>query len=279
MNAIIRQFATLDIPSRHDYIWNPSDEFAGIKSAWPTDKVKVWDQGSTPACTFFSIYQLINGYNLLEDDIHEWERPQIDPIVPWNLFCTERKNFTSWYSIQWAAQKAKVAGKIEWWSTIPSTLLLDEQIKRMKKALDMTYFISTGSSNGDWTKTKKTKVYTLRTDGKFVGHGWSIVDYDDSKSSFIALNSRGPLRANKGYFYVPFNLVGSIYSKLVIVDKDDSWYFQKLKDRSKAMELVRDLKAMYSVLPVVQQLAAAAMADYLRATYAFTDADLLTDVD
>jgi hypothetical protein len=38
-----------------------------------------------------------------------------------------------------------------------------------------------------------------------------------------------------------------IYSKLVIIDKDDSGYFERIKNKSKAMEGVRALKKIYEL--------------------------------
>jgi hypothetical protein len=142
----------------------------------------------------------------------------------------------------------------------------------MKRALDMWYFMNTGSSNGDRTKTKLERKYIVRTDGRFVWHAFSIIDYDDKW--FIAINSWWPLWCDKGYFHVPFDVVDKIYSCLVIIDFDDSGYFARLKDRSKAMDLVRSLKSMYESLPAQRQEITHNYADYLRTYYGFTDNDL-----
>lgn len=263
-----------DVPSKQDYIRNPSEEdwLEWIRSKRPTEKLKVQDQWQTPACTFYSAYHVINAYNILEDERQGQERPQIDPAIPRAEFCRWRWYSNSGYSIQWAANKAKKAGKIKWWATIPQYEPIESKIAKMKKALDMGYFINTGSSNGDWTKTKLERKYIVRTDGRFVWHARSIVDYDDEW--FIALNSWWPYWCDKWYFHVPFDVVDKIYSALVIIDADDSWYFEKLKGKSKAMNLVRSLKSMYEFLPAKRQEISHNMADYLRTFYWFTDEEL-----
>lgn len=242
---IITPNACFDNPTVQDYIWNPPEELNGINSKRPKDKVIVQDQKKTPACTFYSEYHVVNWYNLLEDERQGIDRPQIDPLVPRNKFCAERGYYNKWYDIQWAATKAKQAGVIEWWATIDKKLSNDVQVAKMKQALDMWYFMNCWSSNGDWWKTGKTGVYTLRTDDKFVGHAWSIVDYDETKKSFLCINSRGIRGKEKWYFWLPFNLVDKVYSKLVIIDKSDDWYFQKLKSKSKAITLIRDARSLY----------------------------------
>ena len=144
----------------------------------------------------------------------------------------------------------------------------------MKKALDSWYLMNTGSSNGDRQTTGITGMYTLRTDWKFVWHAWSIIDYDDRW--FIAINSRGKRGKELWYFHVPFNLVDKLYSKLVIMDSDDSRYFEKIKERSQALEAVRQLKKTYalSLLSQSGKDMCGKIATELRNTYGFTDKDL-----
>lgn len=271
---IIIPNACFDNPTKQDYIWNPPEELNGINSKRPKDKVTVQDQKQTPACTFYSAYHVINGYNILEDERQGVNRPQIDPLIPRNIFCKERGYSNKGYDIQWAAQKAKDAGKIQGWGSIPASLPNQDQVDRMKRTLDAGYFMNCWSSNGDWHTTGVTGVYTLRTDGKFVGHAWSIIDYDNSKG-FLCINSRWIWGQEKGYFWLPFNLVDKVYSKLAIIDKDDSWYFAKLKERSQAMDAVRALKKTYALtIPQADKDMCAKLATELRTIYGFTDKDL-----
>jgi len=269
-----RNFNCFDNPTSTDYKFEENDELAGINSKRPKEKVQVQDQERTPACTFYSAYHVINGYNLLEDERQGVDRPQIDPLIPWNAFCKARGYYDKGYTIQWAATEAKKAGKIIWWTSIGNELTNDVQVEKMKKALDMWYFLNTGSGNGDRQTTGSTWTYTLRTDGQFVGHAWSIVDYDSK--GFIAINSWGIRGKEQGYFHVPFNLVDKIYSKLCIIDKDDSLYFERIKEKSQAMETVRQLKKTYSLSLLSQSSRdmCGKIATELRNTYWFTDKDL-----
>ena len=267
-------FNCFDNPTQSDYKFEWEDMLSGINSKRPKDKIKVQDQKQTPACTFYSAYHVINGYNLLEDERQGIDRPQIDPLVPRNEFCKYRGNYTMWYSIQWAATEAKKAGKIIGRLSIGNELSNDVQVEKMKKALDSWYFMNTGSSNGDRQTTGSTGTYTLRTDTKFVWHARSIIDYDTKW--FIAINSRGIRWKELWYFHVPFNLVDKLYSKLVIMDTDDSWYFQRIKERSQAMDAVRQLKKIYalSLLSSSSKDMCGKIATELRNIYGFTDKDL-----
>ena len=247
MDETKRIFNCFDNPTQSDYVFEWEDELAGINSKRPKEKVKVQDQWQTPACTFYSAYHVINGYNILEDERQGIDRPQIDPINPRNEFCKARWYYDRGYTIQWAATEAKKAGKITGWTTILTSTEKNKQIEQMKKALDMWYFINTGSANWDRAKTKKTGIYTLRKDNKFVWHAWSIVDYDESKKCFIAINSRGLRGKEKWYFYVPYDLVDKIYSKLVIIDKSDNDFFLKIKSKAKAIEIIRNARKLYEI--------------------------------
>jgi hypothetical protein len=61
----------LDNPTKQDYQREPEEEVLnGINSKRPKEKVIVQDQKATPACTYYSAYHVINGYNILEDELH-----------------------------------------------------------------------------------------------------------------------------------------------------------------------------------------------------------------
>lgn len=268
-------FNCFDNPIKTDYKFEIKEELCWIRSKRPKDKVIVQNQEDTPACTFYSEYHTINWYNILEDERNWISRQQINPREPRNKFCKARWYYDRWYNIQWAATEAKKEWMIVWWSTISNDIQKNEQIEKMKKALDMWFFINTGSANWDRSIIKKTWIYTTRKDNVFVWHAWSIVDYNETKKCFIAINSRGIRWKEKWYFYVPYDLVDKIYSKLVIIDKDDSWYFEKIKNKSKAMEWVRQLKKIYELdIPQLNKDMCWKIATELRNTYLFTDKDL-----
>lgn len=238
-----------DEPSNRDYKFEEYEQFInndeygkGINSMRP-DNVKVWNQGNTPACTCYSMGHVSNWENLLED-IKLWtKRDQKDPSVLWNRFCAMRNNYSTGTSIQIMADFYRKQWEIEWYVTINNS---DKDIvAKMKKSLDGWYFLSTGSSNGDWSAIKKTWIYTIRADGKYVGHAWCIVDYGDG--FFWAVNSYGDKRwPYNGMFKVPFDMVTKIYNKLCIIDKDDSGAFTNLKLYKKAQEMVSLAKELYN---------------------------------
>jgi hypothetical protein len=64
-------------------------------------------------------------------------------------------------------------------------------------------------------------------------------------------------------------LVDKVYSKLVIIDKDDSGVFKKIKEKAQAMEAVRSLKKTYalSLLSQVSRDMCSKIATDLRNTY------------
>lgn len=239
-----------DLPSKLDYKFSTLEEvYNGENSKRPTDKLIVQNQGTSKGCTMYSATHIVNANNIIED-ISLWEnRPQVDPMIRWELFCKER-----WYSnqgsnIQTMAQRNKQKWYIAGWVTCDKSG--DELVKQMKKALDMWYFISTGSSNGDWTKTKKTGIYTIRTDNKFVWHARAIVDYKDDY--FIAINSYGKRWKYNGYFRVPFTMVDKIYSKLCIIDANDKNLFVTVAEKEKAKQIITLAKELHKIGTLEQQ--------------------------
>jgi len=237
-----------DIPSNKDYTFDEfftntnENELKWINSKRP-ENVKIWNQGNTPACTCYSATHIFNGNNILEDSVDWTSREQQDPIVFWNKFCTDRNNFNSGTSIQTMANWFKNNKYIQWYVTI--WVKEKDKIAKMKKALDGWFFLSTGSSFGDWSKIKQTGIYSEREDRKFVWHAWAIVDYWDG--FFRGVNSYGDKRGKyNGMFKVPFDMVDKIYSCLVFIDKDDTWTLNELKTKKKVEELLTIAKQLYN---------------------------------
>lgn len=244
------QFRAIDEPSVKDYLF---DDFENIKHSdpeyaegsdktRPKDTFQVQNQWNTPACTGFSQGHIYNGNNIIEDK-KIWEsRPQVNPAIFWDQFCELRWENKTGTSIQTMAQFFKKKWLIEWYVTIHNRAT--DLVGKMRKAIDNGNFLCTGSSNGDWAETKKTGIYTLRKNNKFGWHAWCIVSYEDN--FFWAINSWWDKRGPHGwYFKVPNELVTKLYSKLAIIDKDDSIYFQMLKDRVKVAEMKQLAKDLY----------------------------------
>ena len=239
----------VDQPSQRDYTFseylsfkNNDNETANWEFGIRPSQTKIWNQGNTAACTCYSLTHIYNWENILEDETIWVSREQQDPMVLWKRFCAWRNNYVSWYDIQGMALWFKKQLLIEWFVTIPKWT---KQIEQMKQALDMWKFISTGSAYWDWANIKKTGIYSVRTDGMFVGHAWAIVDYWDGY--FRAVNSYWEdWWPYNGKFKVPFELVSTIYSTLVIIDKDDSGAFAYLQDYKKAQEMLSIAKDLYN---------------------------------
>ena len=241
----------IDEPTIKDYqfqqledIKHEDPEYAeGGGKQRPKDKLIVQSQGSTPWCTCYSNGHIANALNILED-AELWENgPQVNPVIRWDEFCKLRNNYKTWTSIQAMAQFFKNKQIIEGYVTIANS----EQniVAKMKKSIDNWNFMCSGSSDTDRWQTAKTGIYTQRTDGKFVGHWRCYVDY--WPDYFWALTSRWPKRGIYwGYFKVPFEMVDKTYSKLCMIDKNDSFYFQRLKDRAKVAEMVAIAKELYT---------------------------------
>lgn len=238
-----------DEPTNKDYLFSEYETFIdkdeygkGVNSMRPQE-TKIWNQGNTPACTCYSACHVYNGENLLEDK-RLWEnRQQQDPAVIWNQFCAKRNIYNAGTSIQTMANYYKERWLIKGYVTIKNAET--DVVAKMKKALDMGMFISTGSMNGDWSAIKKTWIYVRRKDNLDVWHAWCIVDYWDGY--FWCVNSYGDKRwPYNGMFKLPFELATNVYSKLVFIDQDDKWSFASLADKKKSEELVRIAKELYA---------------------------------
>lgn len=97
-------------------------------------------------------------------------------------------------------------------------------IANMKASIDNTRPIYTGSQNGNWQAVRDTKVYSLRTDGKIVGHIFTILGYDNT--GWLAVNSYGE---NNGVFKIPFELTDTLFSCYAISDFRDEEIFKNYR--------------------------------------------------
>lgn len=242
-----------DQPTSRDYLYeelftdNESDEnkeeWEWIHSKRPMNAI-FWNQGNTPACTCYSAIHVSNWYNLIEDEKLWANRDQTDPSIPRWQFCAERNNWNTWTAIQTMALWVKKQWYIKGYVTIPVDSAT--KVEQMKWALDRGFFLSTGSSYGDWGKIKQTGIYSERADRMYVWHARCIVDYNDEW--FIAGNSYGNTwwKYGNGTFIVPFDMVDKIYWCLVFIDEDDSWKFTSLANKRKAQEMIALAKQLYN---------------------------------
>lgn len=238
-----------DQPDSRDYMFEDFDEYARGEAVGkrPKRKITIFNQWATPSCTMQASQKIVNAYNILEDERLWLSRAQVDPLVPWNIFCSERGDYTSGSSIQTMAVRHKRKGNISWYTSIKANEEKQKKIVQMKKALDMWFFLLTWSAFGDWWVIKQTWVYSERPDKKFVGHWRIIVDYDEQEQVFRAVNSYWPTRwIYKGYFKVPYDMVDRIYSCIVLVDRDDSHLFGRFEEIQKVKQAVALLRDVYN---------------------------------
>lgn len=244
----IERTYALDEPTSRDYQFSEYELFntnkengTGELKSRPSN-AKIWNQGNSPACTCYSACHVYNGENLLEDKRLGEDRPQQDPMPIWNQF-----NIAKWeHPNGTTIQNMAMFYKEKWMITGYVTISNGEKdiVAKMKRAIDMWMFMSCGSRNGDYTETKKTWIYTIRKDGKFVWHAWCIVDYWDG--FFWCVNSYGENRWPYNWmFKLMFEDITKVYSKLVFIDKDDSWAYSKLRAYKKAQEMIAIAKELY----------------------------------
>ena len=225
-------FLCEDIPDKRDYLFS---EYINGYAEWKSSKrphkdVTVYNQGKTPACTRYAITHISNWQNINEYK-NRWETyNQINPMDIWNKW-NKVKTLQAWLSTM------KTNGLIEWYTMVE---MRDKKkmLIEMKQAIDIWKWIYTGSPNWDWYATKRTWRHTIRKDGKFVWHAWSIIDYDDERKVFRCINSRGPNRwIWKWYFVLPYNDINKIYNKYAIIDKDDTGKFLEFRLRNTLLQL------------------------------------------
>ena len=264
---IMQADACIDAPSKTDYriedfpeLFNNKESGSGISNNFPVDKFTVFNQGDTPACTRYWLWHIINAYNINEWD-SQWELyTQINPSEPWIRFCKERWYSNKWATLQSALEQWKKELYIAWYIMIAD-------LEKAKEAIDKGYYIYTWSSNGDWSKTKKTWIYTLKTDGKFVWHAWNIIDRDPVKW-FKCTNSYGWTRwKEKWFFWLPYNMWDTTYSKYIVIDKNDEEYFTQKKNTIKARELLMTLKSFYTITTPTTQKIITELGKQLRIDY------------
>jgi hypothetical protein len=221
----------------------------------PKDKITIQNQSGTPACTIYSAWHIVNGLNILEDELYGKFRTQIDNAKLWIRFCSDRGNYQWGSSIQTVANWMKKNKYISWYVTIKNGTPQDIMVKQMRQAIDMGNFISSGSAFGAWGKIKKTGIYEDSNPQYFLWHAFCIVWYEDD--FFWAMNSYWPKRWPFGwYFKIPNNMVTKLYSKLVFIDFNDKDVFAKLQEVEKIKQAVALFREVYPIAdkPVQQYL-------------------------
>ena len=222
-----------DSPDDRDYLFS---EYIDWYAEWlkekerPYNDIEIFNQWSVPACTRYAITHINNWQNILEYHDNWQNYDQIDPMDIWN-------GWNKVKTLQAAMSVMRKKELIEWYTMIEAHDK-DKMLKEMKQAIDIWQRLYTGSPNWDWYAAKRTWRHTIREDGKFVWHAFSIIDYDDERKVFRCINSRGPNRGIwKGYFVLPYNDINKIYNKYAIIDKDDTGKFLEFRLKNTLLQL------------------------------------------
>ena len=232
---ILTEYLTVvDNPSSQDYIREDyMKEYARwISSKFDKTKVKVRDQFDDPttykACTNYALCVVYNWYNVFEYANKWLNFEQVNPKTYWHIFQNSRWRPNIWSDIQ---TMLKFYRKM-WW--IDGNMRADT-IEWAKNAIDNWFLIYTWSDKFDWKKSWEQKKAVLWDWG---WHAFSIVWYDTKW--FIAINSFGSDWGDKGYFTVPFEYFNKLFSKNVVIDKDDTGIINELnfeREYKEAIEL------------------------------------------
>jgi len=248
------------------------EEYAqGNSLTWLEDLVKIQNQGSVGACTDFGITHISNGYNVKERYDHGETYPQLDAMKLWN----EGDKIPS---LQAGLKRHKkrwlISGRM-----IADGKTVDEMNNQVRRAIkEMGKLIYSWCSKGDRSLTRKNKILTFRTDNQFVGHCRDIVNEVEYawEMMYKAPNSYGDKRWDKGYFYVRKLDIMRIYSKYIVIDKDDSGLFEYYKALQLAKNFIKAGKEFYKFAPADLQLwlEGLKISEKLMLRFKFTEQDL-----
>lgn len=212
---------TYDNPSEYDILW---EEYAeGLAKGKVADKyqIKVRNQNANAdtlkGCSVYGLTAIYNGYQLREYDENWIEFEQEDPRWKWLAFQAERGYPNSWASLQAVMTFFK------------NRKLIDGYVKcvnaeECKNAINNWCLIYTWSSKCSWSATSKAKEFMY--DANWASHCFAIIDFDDT--GFIAINSFGEKRWDKGFFHINFDKYQHLFSTYAIIDHDDTWKLEDL---------------------------------------------------
>lgn len=215
--------AVYDEPSRYDYLWKDYAEGQeGSKKIVDQVKIKVRNQYSNKdtykACSCYWLTAIYNWYQVVEYKKNGLNFDQEDPRRKRLAFQNERGNINSWASLQDLMCFFKKRGLIDWY-------LRTKTVEETKNAIKNGCLIYTGSSKCSRSKTSKAKEFVYDPD--WANHCFAIIDFDDTW--FVAINSFGEDRGDKGVFHIDYDKYQYLFSTYAIIDHDDTGKLDSLK--------------------------------------------------
>lgn len=234
LNSCIDEASSLDY-SYDEMVEVSSSDQNVVKSVKYIPKT-IFNQGAVSdtsnGCTRFWLTHISNAQNeFLMDEVPWIMIPEIDPLPVWVRAYTKKPAIKKRGD---SLQNALNQFKDEWLITGFAKLTSEES---MKHSLDNCRLIYTGSFNGNWELVRKNKVYSIRTDGKIVGHAFCIVGYDNEW--WIAINSYGK---DNGVFHIPYSLTNTLFTRYSILDNRDEEIITNYKIKRMGGITIEDAK-------------------------------------
>lgn len=234
----------IDLPSERDFLYEEvqfgADTIVPVK--FPYEKLVIQNQAADPvmlmSCTRQWICHINNAQNILEAERMNRQPLVINVKELWLERITERPSVQSLGDSLQSAMDQMLA---KWFIAGYAKVLT---VEAMISAIERGDWIYTGSKDGDWKAVRDRKVYATWWDN---GHAFCVVDVKKDKKMFVWINSYG---ANNGYFEIPFDLVGSLYSKYAISDARDEMAVRAYLELKKKMRLTMTAESQFSELLV-----------------------------
>jgi len=212
-----------DEPDDRDYLYE--EVFWSVETVkkvqFPKSILKIQDQSAKKdtgmACSRFWGIHIHNAQQIIE---HWPTFKQIEARGVWLMYLKiNSKAEQEGATLQSVLKQLKDLGYIAGFAKC----ITDEQ---RKQAIDRGQRILSWSLYGDWWYVRDHKIYRDRTDGVKAWHIYSIIWYDDT--GWEAINSFWP---SNGYFKIPYEFTGSLFSTYALIDKDETGELQAHKDK------------------------------------------------
>ncbi len=216
---IMEHNAGWDFPTTKDWFYRDLERWGGDtpEAVDLSAGVTIYNQGADPytkmAC---GSYSQIHGTNTHNTYNIEWMT--YDPYLHWQAFVEAHKTDTYDPIEQWSSIQAQLAFQKKQWYITGRVKIFTAQ--EAEENLIKWRTIVTWSMNIDWKKTKASadKIAVI---GKWAAHLVVIVWYNRDKELLVCMNSYWPDYMDKGFFYVRYSDISSLYSMYALLDKKD----------------------------------------------------------
>jgi hypothetical protein len=221
---------TKDEPTSDDWLYSDFIKNQEEGAEWDRpviyrdkDVMKVWDQfdqnTTYKGCTAYWLTSPYNWYNVREWAKSGLEYEQENPRWKWEAYQATRWRPNVWSSLQKILKFFRDRKLID--GSVTAVW-----VSECKNALDNWFYLYSGSKYCNRRKSWASGKFVYNR--KWGWHAFAIVDYNDEW--FIAINSFGDDRGDKGYFIIPFDDFKYLYSCNVIIDHDNTGSLQTMRD-------------------------------------------------